>query len=71
MTGTGDRHPSDEDSTALPVGDHHPDEHDGHTNHEHGSETLGPIDVRAWSLALAGLIVGLLVAGALYLAVSG
>lgn len=34
---------------------------------DHAEEPLGPIDRAAWGMALAGGLMGLMVAGALYL----
>lgn len=46
------------DATDHGAADHHSD---------HAEEPLGPIDRAAWGMALAGGLMGLLVAGALYL----
>jgi hypothetical protein len=56
------------------VGPHgQPDDHGethGHDDHAHVSEALGPIDVRTWGAAAAGIILGLVVAVALIQAAS-
>jgi hypothetical protein len=41
---------------------HHPDDTDGHDDHAHAGEALGPVDVRAWGALLLGVAAGLLVA---------
>lgn len=33
----------------------------GHDEHGHGSETLGPVDVRAWGALALGIAAGLVV----------
>ncbi|HXG26561.1 MAG TPA: hypothetical protein VNL94_06895 [Candidatus Binatia bacterium] len=40
----------------------------GHDDHAHGAEALGPIDVPAWGAAILGIVLGLIVVGALLLA---
>ena len=43
---------------------HGPDDHgdtDGHDDHAHGGEVLGPIDVQAWGALALGVGAGLLV----------
>ena len=42
------------------VADHGEDH--GHDDHAHGSEALGPVDVRAWAALGVGVAAGLLVA---------
>ena len=37
-------------------------DNDGHDDHAHGGETLGPIDVRAWGALVLGVAAGLVVA---------
>ena len=59
--GSADRghHPGDVAAEA-----HGPDDHgdtDGHDDHAHGGETLGPIDVQAWGAFAIGVGAGLLV----------
>ena len=42
-----------------------PDDHgetDGHDDHAHGSEALGPVDVQAWGAFAVGIALGLIVA---------
>jgi hypothetical protein len=47
--------------------DDHGGDH-GHDDHAHGSGTaLGPLDVRAWSYGLLGIVLGLAVAVAMAL----
>ena len=44
---------------------HGPDDHgetDGHDDHAHGSEALGPVDVQAWGAFGVGIALGLIVA---------
>ena len=43
---------------------HGPDDHgetDGHDDHAHAAETLGPVDVQAWGALAIGVAAGLLV----------
>jgi hypothetical protein len=43
---------------------HGPDDHgetDGHDDHAHGVDALGPVDVRAWGALALGVGAGLLV----------
>jgi hypothetical protein len=43
---------------------HGPDDHgetDGHDDHAHGEEALGPVDVQAWGALALGVGAGLLV----------
>jgi hypothetical protein len=37
-------------------------ETDGHDDHAHGSEALGPVDVQAWGAFAVGIALGLIVA---------
>lgn len=44
---------------------HGPDDHgetDGHDDHAHGSEALGPIDTTRWGAFVGGILLGLVVA---------
>jgi hypothetical protein len=41
--------------------DDHGDTH-GHDDHAHGGETLGPLDVRMWGMAVLGILLGFIVA---------
>ena len=44
--------------------DHGPDDHgetDGHDDHAHAEEALGPVDVQAWGALILGIAAGLLV----------
>lgn len=73
MSGAAQGH---HDSTAAlhddaPEG-HHEDVHGGDHDdgHGHGSEPLGPIDVKAWGAAILGVASGVLVAGVLFLAIN-
>ena len=53
-------HPGDVvDETHGPA-DH--GETDGHDDHAHGAEALGPVDVRAWGALALGVAAGLVVA---------
>ena len=55
-----DHHPGDVVNES-----HGPDDHgatDGHDDHAHGEEALGPIDVQAWGALVLGLAAGLVVA---------
>jgi ABC-type nickel/cobalt efflux system permease component RcnA len=38
------------------------DETEGHDDHAHGSEALGPVDVQAWGAFAVGIALGLIVA---------
>jgi ABC-type nickel/cobalt efflux system permease component RcnA len=43
---------------------HGPDDHgetDGHDDHAHAEEALGPVDVQAWGALILGIAAGLLV----------
>jgi hypothetical protein len=44
--------------------DDHGEDH-GHDDHAHGGEALGPFDIPAWSMAVLGILLGLVVAIAL------
>ena len=61
---TNDAH--DEPVGPHGVGDHGDD--GGHDDHGHESEPLGPIDVVAWTFSAFGIVLGLIVAGALAVA---
>ena len=55
------------------IGDeaHGPDDHgdaDGHDDHAHPGEVLGPVDVQAWGALALGVAAGLLVAFCLVIA---
>lgn len=47
--------------------DDHGDDH-GHDDHAHAEEALGPIDVPAWGAGIVGVLLGLAVALAFFLA---
>jgi hypothetical protein len=60
-------HPHDDE----PGGPHGAGDHDddgGHDDHGHGSESLGPIDVVAWTFSAFGVVLGLVVVLALAVA---
>jgi hypothetical protein len=62
MTG----HPSGhEDELIEPHGTYDHGETHGHDDHAHASESLGPVDVVAWTYAGLGVVLGLVVAAAL------
>lgn len=72
MTEHGATEVAGQGSTAASPGqdDHevlHGDEHDGHDD-DHGREALGPIDVAAWGLGAAGVLLGLVVVAGFVLA---
>jgi hypothetical protein len=55
--------------------DHAPSHMDAHASisdddHGHAEEPLGPIDWTAWAYGLVGVVAGLLVVGAFWLAIS-
>ena len=52
-------HPSDVAEEAAGPDDH--GETDGHDDHAHGGEVLGPIDTQAWGALALGVGAGLLV----------
>lgn len=60
MTERHDPHAGE--STVGPHGaaDDHGDTH-GHDDHAHASESIGPVDMRAWGAALLGIALGLVV----------
>ena len=47
--------------------DDHGDDH-GHDDHAHAEEALGPVDGPAWGAGILGVLLGLAVAGAFFLA---
>lgn len=53
--GRTDEHPATAGAASHGAGD-------GHDDHGHGGETLGPIDVAAWGAGALGVILGLAVA---------
>ena len=59
-------HADDQLSDPHGAGDHGDD--GGHDDHGHESEPLGPIDVVAWTFSGFGVVLGLVVAGALAVA---
>ena len=70
MTADGDA--DDAPGHAGAVAHHQPDDHGedhGHDDHAHGEgEVLGPIDTAAWAAGVAGIVIGLAIAGAFALA---
>jgi hypothetical protein len=58
-----------------PADHHHAPTHDEHVEgadgHGDDGEPLGPLDVRAWAMAGLGVVMGLVVAGALLVAGGG
>ncbi len=68
MTDTGAM--SDVDTAHPGTMDDH-DEHASGHGHAPAGEPLGPVDVTAWAYAMAGSIVGLVVAAALFAARGG
>jgi ABC-type Zn2+ transport system substrate-binding protein/surface adhesin len=68
------RHADDAPGHDGAVAHHLPDDHGedhGHDDHAHGDEaTLGPIDTAAWLAGIAGIAIGLAIAGAFALATS-
>jgi len=62
-----DRHAEDAPGHEGAVAHHLPDDHGGdhgHDDHAHaGEETLGPIDTAAWAAGIAGVAIGLVIAG--------
>ena len=55
----GGHHPGDLAGEPHGPGDH--GETDGHDDHAHGAEALGPVDVQAWGALVLGVAAGLLV----------
>jgi hypothetical protein len=58
--------PHADDAIVGPHGE--PDDHGGthgHDDHAHGTAAVGPLDVRAWTAAAVGVLLGLLVVLAL------
>lgn len=66
---TKDQHadaaPAHEDAVGHDATDDHAADQ-GHDDHEHDAEPLGPIDVAAWGAGALGLLAGLAVAIAFY-----
>jgi hypothetical protein len=50
------------------AGDHGTDH--GHDDHAHAGAALGPVDIQTWSMAVLGILLGLVVAIAFLQAVS-
>jgi hypothetical protein len=59
--------PGHEGAVAHHATDDHGDA-DGHDDHAHAEEALGPIDVPAWGAGVGGVLLGLAVAIAFVLA---
>jgi hypothetical protein len=67
---TTDRHhdaPGHDEAVAHHATDDHGEDH-GHDDHGHAAEALGPIDVWAWSAGGLGILAGLAVALAFFVA---
>lgn len=66
-----DPHPTDapghDDAVAHHTTDDHGDEH-GHDAHAHAEERLGPLDTAAWGAGIVGVLLGLAVVAAFFLA---
>lgn len=58
---------SDTETTPPAHGDSHAADPGGHA-HEPSGESLGPVDLEAWGYAVAGCLIGLIVAAALFVA---
>lgn len=66
MTAHADPHASD--ATTGPHGsDDHGGDH-GHDDHAHAAADLGPIDLPAWGAGVLGVVLGLVVVGAIAMA---
>lgn len=59
--------PGHEGAVAHHATDDHGEEH-GHDDHAHEAESLGPVDVAAWGAGVVGVLLGLAVALAFYIA---
>jgi hypothetical protein len=63
MASMAERHdPHADEASVGPHGaaDDHGGTH-GHDDHAHGSDALGPVDMRAWGAAVLGIALGLVV----------
>ena len=60
---------ADAETSHAPTTDAHDDHAAGHS-HEEAGEPLGPVDTVTWAYAVGGGLVGLLVAAALFVAIS-
>lgn len=49
------------------MSDGHGDD-DGHGDHGHGEEPLGPVDVFAWGAGVLGVVIGVVIAACFALA---
>ena len=57
-----DRHdPHADEASVGPHGASDHGETHGHDDHAHGSDSLGPVDRRAWGAAILGIALGLVV----------
>ena len=66
-----DQHDTDAPGHAGAVAGHATDDHGdnhGHDDHAHAEESLGPIDAPAWGAGILGVLLGLAVAVAFFLA---
>ncbi len=61
--------PTDVDNETHGIGDHGEDH--GHDDHGHATETLGPIDTRAWGAFVLGIGLGLVVALSIVISIGG
>lgn len=59
--------PGHDAAVAHHATDDHGDDH-GHDDHAHDAESLGPVDVAAWGAGALGVLMGLAVALAFYVA---
>jgi len=68
MSTTADPHDGENMVGPHGAADDHGGTH-GHDDHAHGAdEALGPLDLRAWGAGALGIVLGLLVVGALLIA---
>jgi hypothetical protein len=61
MTQAPDPHATESMDGPHGAADDHGGAH-GHDDHAHGGVALGPLDVRAWGMAVLGILLGLVVA---------
>jgi hypothetical protein len=69
MAGRDDPHAGESMVGPHGAADDHGSDH-GHDDHAHDGEALGPFDIPAWSMAVLGIVLGLVVAIAFMQAVS-
>lgn len=60
MSDTHDPHAGEAAVGPHGAADDHGGDH-GHDDHAHGGDALGPVDVQAWTAALVGIALGLVV----------